>query len=108
MAGSVDFSLLPDFADADELVAQAGALSAAGESAALTAADCHSEGQGLSGVYGAPEAGLSYGAFDKVAAYGTETRSVTKAIKTALEDFAQEARRLRGKKAKEIWDSFWD
>ncbi|WP_312183112.1 hypothetical protein [Arthrobacter sp.] len=95
MTVSVDFSLLPDFADADELVAQAGFLAAAGESAALTAADCHSEWQGLRAVYGAPEAGLAYGAFDKVAAYGTETRSVTRSIKTALGDFAQESRRLR-------------
>lgn len=92
---TVDFSALPHFAEAEELERQAELLAAAGTDAAGVASACREMWQGLGAVYRAPEAEVAYGAFDKVKAYGDEAGTVTRLIRTALLDFAREARTLR-------------
>ena len=92
---TVDFSSLPDFAEAGELERQAELLAAAGTDASGTTTACREIWQGLGAVYRAPEAQTAYGAFDKVEAYGDEAGTVTGLIRTALVEFAREARTLR-------------
>ncbi|MBF4993838.1 hypothetical protein ITX31_06900 [Arthrobacter gandavensis] len=92
---AVDFSSLPDFAEAGELERQAELIASAGTDASGTATSSREIWLGLGAVYSAPEAETAYGAFDKVQAFGNEAETVTGLIRTALVDFAVDARALR-------------
>ncbi|MFJ2659412.1 hypothetical protein [Arthrobacter koreensis] len=92
---AVDFSSLPDFAEAGELERQADLIAAAGTDASGTATASREIWLGLGAVYSAPEAEAAYGAFDKVQSFGNEAETVTGLIRTALVEFAADARALR-------------